>query len=93
MADDGSGKVAWYDVIRENMKDIKDDVREIKNMQKKQDDKLNAICVEIGKHENSIADNHDEIDRLRASSNRWDSITGLGALIAAILATLGLTKS
>ncbi len=39
----------------------------------------------INGHTNQIADNKEEIDRLRARSDRWDGIIGLGSLFLTII--------
>ena len=85
-----NGKVPWYEVIRENMKDIKDDMKATRKMVADLDEKIDKLCIDVACHETTIANNKTEIDRLRASSNRWDAII---TVVMVVLGALGLTKS
>lgn len=87
-----NGKISWYDAIKESLSVIKDDIREIKDAQKIQAEKLNDLCVSIGQHETAIKTNHDEIEKLRAGTNLKESLIGAGSFIALVLSALGINK-
>jgi len=57
---------------------------------RKVSDCYHALDKTAVQHEAAICTNKAEIDRLRASSNRWDAII---AVVMMILGALGLTKS
>lgn len=92
MGAEENGKISWYEAIKESLSDIRDDIREIKDVQKEQAKTLNQISIEVGTHGTAIDTNCKEIEKLRSATNIKESITGIGTLIAMVLGAIGINK-
>ena len=51
------------------------------------------LCIDLAKHSVRIDDLSHDVESLEKKSNLIDMLTGTGAVLAAILGALGLTRS
>lgn len=67
-----------YDAVIQQSKELHEMERNITR-------KIDELCVTVGRQDERITHNEDEIDRIRSRSNIWDIGNTVGMVIAAAL--------
>lgn len=75
----------FYEALLEQNQLREESFKELKTDMRIMERRLMKELKQINGHTTQIQDNKEEIDRLRARSDRWDGIIGLGSLVLTVV--------
>lgn len=87
----GNGRVTLA-LIGQKLDDMADDIKDIKAGFTRHDDRIGSLERGQETRKTQIDNIRENVNELKSKSERWSVLNSIGALVAALLASMGLSR-